>query len=141
MIYSIVFNNDARRYIGSTQKPFIEERYAKHILDCYSKKANNKLYNFMRQFPPSNFKIVILKTLDSACSRSDLRREEEYYINLYDSINNGFNINRAFVTQEESKANKLKIFNNFKLKHPNYFKDYYLKNKTIKYKIPLIKNY
>lgn len=138
MIYCIVFDNDARKYVGSTQKPYIEERYAKHILDCYSKKINNKLYNFMRQFPPSNFKLEVLQKFDvnsSLYSRTLLRQEEDKYIRMFNCIENGFNKNRASISEAERRDKKKIISANFKLKNPLYFKNYYYSNKLKNKKI------
>jgi len=133
-VYKIVFANDPRVYIGSTKKEYIELRLSKHILDCYSKKTNNKLYNFMRQHAPSNFKIEILQEYENI-GAYDLRKEEELYIKKYNAIGQGFNVNKAYISADDLRQKKIQISRQFRLDNPDYFRQYYLQHKKLKIKI------
>ena len=101
-------------YIGSTQD--IKRRCQKHKSSCWnenSKEYNLLTYQYIRE---KNIKIEleILGVYKRECSKRIRFLVEQYYINKYDSINNGLNTLNAFSNREKyikeyGEKNKEKI--------------------------------
>ncbi len=82
-IYCLKFKNTDKVYIG--QSVNIEKRFQQHILSMHNNSAPKKLqFGFNIHGKPS---LVILLE----CSSSELDAEEVDNINVFDSVNNGFN--------------------------------------------------
>lgn len=142
-IYIYKFTNC--NYIGSTKN--IEKRTKYHTHHFYfSENKNWKLYKYIRK---NNIKIElqVLYTFFTNCFTSlklqfKLRRlVEQFYINKYDCINNGYNTRNAFTNKKKYKKeydlenkDKLKEYHrkykkNNKDKISKAKKEYYEKNK------------
>ena len=84
-IYKISNSVNDKVYIGITSYS-IEQRYKWHVRDCKSG-VEKKLYKAMRKHGIDNFKIELLESADD----SIIDKREEFYIEYYDSFNNGYN--------------------------------------------------
>lgn len=78
------FIND-KVYIGQTTKD-VDERYKRHLRDKHN---NNPLYKDMEKYGVENFYYEIL---EDNIPYSELDYKEMYYIEKYDSYNNGYNL-------------------------------------------------
>lgn len=92
-IYKItnLFNGDM--YIGQTYQP-VEVRWMRHVNDAKSGDSRY-LYCAMRKYGIENFKIEIIHICYSDCIKNlidVLDRMEIFYINKYDTYNNGYNL-------------------------------------------------
>ena len=86
-IYKIINNVNNKVYIGQTVNT-IEQRFIEHKSHYKSyKNSNRPLYNAFRKYGENNFKIIELEQIDNEM----LNEREKYWINFYDSYNNGYN--------------------------------------------------
>lgn len=90
-IYKITNINNKMCYIGQARN--IKERLREHMkhglgIDCPS---NNKLYELMKKDGLEAFTFEVLEE----CDPSLLNEKEKFYIDLYDSCNNGLNNNKG----------------------------------------------
>lgn len=83
-IYKLIFIGTEYVYIGQSRD--IDARYVEHIANLRLEKANYKLMAAYILFNEPQLEIVEL------CSEELLDEKEQYYINIYDSINKGLNI-------------------------------------------------
>lgn len=91
-IYKFTNKINNKVYIGKSQD--LERRYSSHKrnhLNPNTEDYNTKFYNALRKYGFENFVYEILEQSDNFTDE-DLNKKECYYINLYDSINNGYNI-------------------------------------------------
>ena len=107
----IIYKMEHVNYIGSTYD--LKERQRNHITTCYNKNIkeyNLKVYKNIRK---KNSQIILIELFkyNGDCSKRIQMLVEQYYIEKYDSIENGLNVYNAF------KNNK------------NYYKEWYEKNK------------
>ena len=72
-------------YIGQSNS--IEKRWSTHKSRAADPKFNTKLYNAIRQYGIENFSFTILWK----CAMKYLDAYEQFYINHYNSIENGYN--------------------------------------------------
>ena len=86
LIYSIQNKLTGKRYIGKTVND-LNSRIRTHRYKL-RQGIKNKLYDAMRSYGESNFVWEIIETI--TCE--NINERERYYIKLYDSINNGYNI-------------------------------------------------
>jgi len=125
-------------YIGHTKK-HVKLRFSYHIINAYGNKKSKqkyaKLYIFMKKYDPEDFDYEILEKVEYI-EKKELRIKEDAYITLYNSIENGLNKNRAYLTDEEIKeyAKKYYIknkenFKNYYIVNKEHFKEYYIVNK------------
>lgn len=87
-IYKISNTFDNNVYIGQTHMS-IEARWKQHKVNAEKNIKNYHLYNAMRVHGIENFKI---EQIDE-CAEKDLDEREIYWIQYYDSYNNGYNNN------------------------------------------------
>lgn len=80
-IYKITNLLDGRSYIGQSRN--IENRFKEHLYHNES-----PIDKDIHELGANNFSFDILEI----CNESDLDLKEEYYINFYNSINNGYNM-------------------------------------------------
>ena len=89
-IYLINNKITQKKYVGQT-KNNIYERWGRHILDAYRcarlNKKNSLFHEKIIEFSPENFEVTLLEQ----CSSKDVDEKERYWINYYDSYNNGYN--------------------------------------------------
>ncbi len=87
LIYKITNVITNKVYIGQTTKT-LSERIQNHHNSMVSN-VNTHLYNAMRKYGWDNFKFEIIA---EAQTQQELDELETYYIQLYDSIQNGYNM-------------------------------------------------
>jgi len=127
-IYKIVGIN----YIGSTND--IKRRYRSHKTNCWNE--NSKCYNFLvyQYLREKNIDIElkILGVYKRKCSNKIKLLVEQFYINEYDSVKNGFNTinscrnekNKIMYEKEWREENKEKNNENNKEYSKKYYKKY-----------------
>lgn len=88
-IYKISTTKSNKVYIGQTTKT-VAERYRIHLGARNSKgKKTLHLYRAMEKYGIETFSV---EQIDSANSQEELNEKERYWINYYDSIDNGYNM-------------------------------------------------
>ena len=101
-IYKITSNDTGKCYIG--QSIDIETRWMQHITAAKYETDNNKFYNALRKYGYENFTYEIIEECEKAQEALDER--ERYWIEYYDSYNNGYNStkggqNKAWIIDPE----------------------------------------
>lgn len=101
-VYKITNKINNKCYIGITKHTF-RERY-NHRDDWWNApRVNRKLLNAVKKYGPDNFKVEILLR----CEHGKLEEMEIYYISLYNSFNDGYNLtsggNYSYVISEETR--------------------------------------
>lgn len=87
-IYKFTHIDSSKSYIGQTiQDP--EQRKLEHITGS---KYTSKSYHFHNALRKYGIESFTFEVIDSANSLEELNFLEEKYVNLYDSIKNGYNI-------------------------------------------------
>lgn len=92
IIYKATNNINNKVYIGQTIQPLNTRKsiHKYHALNDNSKEyKNNHFYNAIRKYGWENFSWEVIDTADTY---EELDNKERYWINHYDSINNGYNI-------------------------------------------------
>lgn len=85
-IYKITNQINGKMYIGKTEKT-IEERWKQHIKKA-QQFTNRYLYDAMNHYGYDNFIIEVVEE----CDNKLLDEKEIYYINFFDTYNNGYNM-------------------------------------------------
>lgn len=85
LVYCIKNRINDKVYVGATSKS-IKQRFFWHIRDSKTGKPK-KLYDAMRQFGYDNFFVEFL----AECDSSTVKQTEEYYINMFNCYENGYN--------------------------------------------------
>jgi group I intron endonuclease len=85
-IYRLVFSNTNKVYIGQSVQ--IEKRYSQHLNDMRNERSNPKLLAAYKEFGKPELDILV------ECTIEELDDFEEESIDIFDSVNNGFNIYR-----------------------------------------------
>lgn len=91
IIYKLT-SPSGKEYVGLTTRTLearMREHRVEHIYKGDTKKWNKPLYRAMRKYGFENFKIE--KLFDEDCTIDELRDKEIYFIELYDTFNNGYN--------------------------------------------------
>ena len=96
-IYLFTNKINHKRYVGQSLN--IRRRFNKHMLRMRNK-WNYPLYNALNKYGLENFDYEIIYTIeDKNCSIEELtnllNEKEIYYIELYDSFNNGYNLTKG----------------------------------------------
>ena len=86
-IYKISNDINNKVYIGQTIRP-IEDRFKRHINDAINNILDTHFARAIRKYGKENFHIEMI---DSAETQEELNLKEQYWINYFDSINNGYN--------------------------------------------------
>lgn len=81
-IYLISNTKNSKKYIGLTTQG-CKKRFAQHC------KADSVIGRAIRKHGKDNFKIEVI---DSGSSRKELASKEMYYVEKYDSFENGYNL-------------------------------------------------
>lgn len=138
MVFYIYKMKDIK-YIGSTND--IKLRTETHKTSCYNKNSkdyNYLIYQYIRE-KQMDIELKILGVYKRKCSFKIRRLVEQYYINEYNSVNNGLNTYNAFFNRKkylkkynkqyrEENKDKLNEYN--KKYNKEYNKQYYEKNKN-----------
>ena len=92
-IYSFKNKINQKRYIGQSKN--LEERYKAHLRNYTNEKLqtyNGHFYRALRKYGIENFEYEILYS-DKFIDSTTLNELEIYYIKLYNSFNDGYNMN------------------------------------------------
>ena len=114
-IYKITNIQNQKVYIGQTIRP-IEQRFHRHINDAMNNILDTHFARAIRKYGKDNF---IIEKIDSAKTQNELNKKEQYWIQYYNSVNNGYNETDAInkcggntylsKTEEEMEVIKEKI--------------------------------
>ena len=86
-IYKITNQINNKVYIGQTIRP-IEDRFRRHINDAMNYILDTHFARAIRYYKPENF---IIELIDTANNQEELNQKEQYWIQFYDSTNQGYN--------------------------------------------------
>lgn len=114
-IYKITNIQNNKVYIGQTIRP-IKDRFHRHINDAMNNVLDTHFARAIRKYGKESF---IIEQIDIAKTQTELNQKEQYWIQYYDSVKNGYNETDAltkcggntykFKTAEEMKIIKNKI--------------------------------
>lgn len=114
-IYKITNIQNNKCYIGQTIRP-VEQRFHRHINDALNNILDTHFARAIRKYGKNNF---IIEEIDTAKTQEELNQKEQYWINYYNSIEEGYNETDALSkcggntykskTQEEMNTIKEKI--------------------------------
>ena len=86
-IYKITNIQSQKVYIGQTIRP-IEQRFHRHINDAMNNILDTHFTRAIRKYGKDNF---IIEEIDSAKTQNELNKKEQYWIQYYNSVNDGYN--------------------------------------------------
>ena len=114
-IYKITNIQNNKVYIGQTIRP-IKDRFNRHINDALHNILDTHFARAIRKYGKENF---IIEEIDIAFSQEELNQKEQYWIQYYNAIIDGYNETDAVYkcggntyknkTEEEMKIIKEKI--------------------------------
>ena len=87
IIYKVTNKLNNKIYIGQTIQN-LSERKAKHYYKARQKEYDTHFINALRKYPEESF---IWEIIDQANSQEELDSKEKYWIQYYNSINDGYN--------------------------------------------------
>ena len=88
IIYKVTNKENDKVYIGQTIQS-LSERKSKHYSKANNESdVNTHFINALRKYPKESFNWEII---DEAESQEELNSKEKYWINYYDSVENGYN--------------------------------------------------
>lgn len=94
-IYKITSNDTGKCYIG--QSIDISTRWQQHMYKALYRNDNNKFYNAVRKYGINNFTFEVIELCEK--NQTILDERERYWIEYYDSYNNGYNSTKGGRTQ------------------------------------------
>ncbi len=86
-IYKITNIQNNKVYIGQTVRP-IEQRFHRHINDAMNNTLNTHFARAIRKYGKENF---IIEEIDTAQTQDELNKKEQYWIQYYNSVKEGYN--------------------------------------------------
>ena len=114
-IYKITNIQNNKVYIGQTIRP-IEKRFQRHLNDALNNIIDTHFARAIRKYGKENF---IIEQIDSAQTQEELNQKEQYWIQYYNSVEEGYNETDAIYkcggntyqskTKEEMEVIKEKI--------------------------------
>ena len=108
IIYKITNIKNGKVYIGQTIRTF-DKRFKEHMKSAFNKNStqySTKFYKDIRKFGKESFVGEIIK--DNIKTVEELEKEEKYYIEKYNSINEGYNtILGSSIKQTDEIKNKI----------------------------------
>lgn len=107
-IYKIWNEVNDKLYIGCTIRP-IEERFQEHKYRVYERVTH--LYSAMRKYGRDKFHIELI---DTASSKEEMFEKEMYYIKLFDTYKNGYNLTLGGDGFQPIELNEEKIIEMYK---------------------------
>jgi group I intron endonuclease len=99
-IYCIVCLKNNKKYIGSSTNMY--ERMKAHYKSSVWRKKNNPLYGDMKLYGREQFIWGVLEVVDE----EDMLEREKHWIREYNTIEEGYNILRPYLTEEEKREYK-----------------------------------
>ena len=90
LIYKVTNIINNKVYIGQTVKT-LSQRKSEHKHRFLYENSHNKFYNTLKKYGWDNFTWEVIEESED-WTYEILDQKEKYYIQLYDSINNGYNI-------------------------------------------------
>lgn len=103
-LYKVINKINGNIYIGITTRS-IKKRWEEHIKDSFNYYSRSYNYHFHRAIRKYGIENFIIEQLDKAYSLEELKNQEIYYINKYDTYNNGYNSTRG----GEFSSNKIPV--------------------------------
>ena len=86
-IYKITNIQNNKVYIGQTIRP-IQDRFHRHINDALNNILDTHFARAIRKCGKDNF---IIEQIDQAQTKNELNKKEQYWIQYYNSVQNGYN--------------------------------------------------
>lgn len=86
-IYKITNIQNNKVYIGQTIRP-IQDRFHRHINDALNNILDIHFARAIRKYGKDNF---IIEQIDQAQTQDELNKKEQYWIQYYNSVQNGYN--------------------------------------------------
>lgn len=86
-IYKITNIQNNKVYIGQTIRP-IQDRFHRHINDALNNILDTHFARAIRKYGKDNF---IIEQIDQAQTQNELNKKEQYWIQYYNSVQNGYN--------------------------------------------------
>lgn len=142
-IYLVINKINSKTYVGQTRthilnhgkfRPFGSlKRWTQHVSEAIGNYAHQsmKLNHAIRKYKSDAFSVEILET----CELNELNYWETYYIDLYDSITEGYNLTGGGDRKEPTEEGKKRIANTlieyYKDKKMQKFKDVVVNEITI----------
>ena len=90
-VYKITNLINNKVYIGQTIRP-IQQRFHRHISDAMNNILDTHFARAIRKYGPDNWKI---ESIDTAETQEELNQKEQYWINYYNSVIEGYNETNA----------------------------------------------
>lgn len=88
-IYCIMNKINNKKYIGKTEHKDPYKRFLEHKKDMHRKyRKNRALYKAMNKYGIENFSFEVIEEVSSELASE----KEQYYINLFDTYKNGYNL-------------------------------------------------
>ena len=87
IIYKITNTQNNKVYIGQTIRT-LEQRFNRHKNDALHNILDTHFARAIREYGPDSF---IAEVIDTAESQEELNKKEQYWIQYYDSVNQGYN--------------------------------------------------
>ena len=114
-IYKITNIQNNKVYIGQTIRP-VKDRFNRHINDALNNIIDTHFARAIRKYGKENF---IIEQIDTAQTQDELNQKERYWIQYYNSVEEGYNETDAISkcggntyqskTEEEMEVIKEKI--------------------------------
>lgn len=89
LIYKATNIQNNKVYIGQTIKP-LSQRISEHKCRATHTDSHNKFYNAIKKYGWENFAWEVVEESDT-WTQNELNEKEQYYIQLYNAIENGYN--------------------------------------------------
>lgn len=112
IIYKITNLINNKIYVGKTVKT-IEWRFKKHCYDARkTPNTKNHFHRALLKYGPENF---VIEQIDSADTKTELNKKEQYWIDYYASTTNGYNMTpggdggNTYTVLSEEELNQVKI--------------------------------
>lgn len=107
-IYLIEFDGTNQVYVGQGYN--VERRWKEHLLSFKHKTANYKLLDAYAKYGPPKFKIIL------ECSIEELNNAEMEAFDIFDSINNGFNVAKFADIFQPGELNPASKYSNLQIR-------------------------
>ena len=114
-IYKITNIQNNKVYIGQTIRP-IKDRFHRHVNDAMNNILDTHFARAIRKYGKDSF---IIEQIDEAQTQEELNKKEQYWIQFYNSVQDGYNETNAISkcggntyqskTEEEMEVIKEKI--------------------------------